>query len=280
MSQLDPAASALHPFDFAGRQVRVVTDEHGDPWFVARDVCAVLDITNGRDAIARLADDEKGVATADTPGGAQQVGTVSEAGLYRLIFTSRKAEAETFRRWVTHEVLPAIRRTGSYAVPAAPAAPAIPQTYAEALRAAADQSDRADAAEARVLELEPKADLADTFLIADGSTRLVREVAKLLAVKESWLRRFLIEEHLIFPRHAPCGNVSYDHYAAHAHHFVAKEVPVQHTWGTCTHYTLRVTARGVELIRKRIRDAAEQAPLAVAVAAGQPTTGADVAVAS
>jgi DNA-damage-inducible protein D len=111
------------------------------------------------------------------------------------------------------------------------------------------------AAEEKVAELEPKADLADTFLTADGSTRLVREVAKLLSMRERDLWRFLLEERLLFAKHAACGAVMYDFYASYAHHFVAKETPVQHTFGTCSHYTIRVTARGVELIRKRLRAA-------------------------
>lgn len=112
---------------------------------------------------------------------------------------------------------------------------------------------RADVAEARVAELEPKADLADTYLIAEGGTRLVREAAKLLGMREKDLRAFLLSERLIFVKHAPCGDVMYDHYAEFAHHFHAHETVVNHTWGTCTHYTLRVTPRGIELIRKRLK---------------------------
>ncbi len=128
----------------------------------------------------------------------------------------------------------------------------IPRTFAEALELAAKQARQLETAEAKVAELEPKADLADTFLIADGNTRLVREVAKLLGMRERDLRRFLVDEHLIFPKHAACGDISYDFYAQFAHHFVAKETVVNHTWGTCSHYTLRVTAQGIDLIRKRL----------------------------
>jgi len=101
------------PFTFEGTPVRVlVVDE--EPWWIARDVCAVLDIQNNRDALSSLDDDEKGVATTDTLGGPQQLATVNEPGLYSLIFRSRKPEAKAFKRWVTHEVLPQIRRTGRY----------------------------------------------------------------------------------------------------------------------------------------------------------------------
>jgi DNA-damage-inducible protein D len=108
------------------------------------------------------------------------------------------------------------------------------------------------AAEDLVAELQPKADLADTYLIAQGGSRLVREAAKLLGMREKDLRRFLLAEHLIFAKHAACGDIMYDHYAEFAHHFDARETIVNHTWGTCTHYTLRVTPRGIDLIRKRL----------------------------
>lgn len=103
--------------------VRVHLDDEGEPWFVASDVAKILDITNPRSSLALLDEDEKGVHTMDTPGGAQEMGVVSEAGLYSLILRSRKPEARPFKRWVTHEVLPSIRRTGSYSAPQAPAAP-------------------------------------------------------------------------------------------------------------------------------------------------------------
>ena len=112
----------LAPFDFEGRQVRIVTDAQGEPWFVAADVLATISLD--RKALERLDDDEKGVNSIHTPGGVQEMTTVNEPGLYALVLGSRKAEAKRFKRWVTHEVLPAIRKTGSYAVPAIAALPA------------------------------------------------------------------------------------------------------------------------------------------------------------
>ena len=92
-------------------RVQVINQE---PWFVAKDVCDALTIGNSRDAIARLDDDEKGVSVVPTPSGEQSMNLVNESGLYNLIFQSRKPEAKAFRKWVTSEVLPAIRRTGRY----------------------------------------------------------------------------------------------------------------------------------------------------------------------
>lgn len=87
----------------------------GAPWFVAADVCRALEIRNNRDALERLDDDEKGVASTDTLGGEQKVTTVNEPGLYALVLGSRKPEAKAFKRWITHEVIPSIRKNGAYA---------------------------------------------------------------------------------------------------------------------------------------------------------------------
>lgn len=118
---------------FESHRVRIVMDERGEPWFVAADVCAALGLANARDAMSRLDPEEKGVANADTPGGAQRMTTVSEPGVYRLVFTSRVPGAERFKRWLAHEVLPSIRRTGNYGGP--PVGQALPQDYEEALAA-------------------------------------------------------------------------------------------------------------------------------------------------
>lgn len=93
--------------------VRVVQVD-GEPWFVAADVCRALEISNSRDAVARLDADEKGVGSTDTLGGKQGMQIINEPGLYTLVLGSRKPEAKAFKRWVTHDVLPAIRKTGSY----------------------------------------------------------------------------------------------------------------------------------------------------------------------
>jgi prophage antirepressor-like protein len=112
-----PATPA--PFTFDGMQLRVTTDAQGVPWFVAADVCAALQIGNPSQALSRLDDDEKTLIANNSQGQqeAPTMNAVNEPGLYSLILGSRKPEAKRFKRWVTHEVLPAIRRTGSYGVP-------------------------------------------------------------------------------------------------------------------------------------------------------------------
>ena len=101
-------------YEFEGVAVRVLEQDQ-QPWFVLSDVANVLGIANARDAAMRVPEDEKGVATADTLGGPQKLTIISEPGLYRMIFQSRKPSAERFKSWVVREVLPAIRKTGRYA---------------------------------------------------------------------------------------------------------------------------------------------------------------------
>ena len=94
-------------------QVRAFIED-GEPLFVAKDICAILDLGNPRSSLALLDEDEKGVHSVDTPGGKQNMTTVTEPGFYKLVMRSRKPEAKAFQRWVTHEVLPALRRDGAY----------------------------------------------------------------------------------------------------------------------------------------------------------------------
>ncbi len=94
-----------------------------EPWFVAGDVCQVLGIKNPSDALSDFAEDEKGIATADTLGGQQGLLIVSEPGLYRLVFISRKPDARKFQHWVYHKVLPQIRKTGRYEAEPSPTHP-------------------------------------------------------------------------------------------------------------------------------------------------------------
>lgn len=109
----------LAPFVFEDNLVRVHMDDAENPWFVAKDVCRVLDISDHHQAIASLDDDETGRCIVPTSFGDKEAKTVSESGLYSLVFRSRKPEARRFRKWVTAEVLPTLRRTGRYAMPGA-----------------------------------------------------------------------------------------------------------------------------------------------------------------
>lgn len=105
----------LQLFNFEGQELRVVII-NSEPHLIAKDVCAILDVVNVSQALARLDDDEKGICLNDTLGGEQELSTVNESGFYSLVLSSRKKIAKPFKRWVTHDVLPSIRKTGSYSV--------------------------------------------------------------------------------------------------------------------------------------------------------------------
>lgn len=105
---------ALKVFESEEKKPFRILDKDGEPWFVLTDVCGELGIGNPTDAAHRLDDDEKGIDSIETLGGRQNVITISESGLYSLILTSRKEGAKRFKKWVTAEVLPSIRKTGRY----------------------------------------------------------------------------------------------------------------------------------------------------------------------
>lgn len=106
--------SNVIPFNFNSNKIRVIMGDDGEPWFVASDVLGTLGLD--RKALERLDDDEKGVSSIHTLGGHQEMTTVNEPGMFSLVLGSRKPAAKEFKRWVTHEVLPSIRKTGAYRV--------------------------------------------------------------------------------------------------------------------------------------------------------------------
>ena len=175
-------SNEIQRFEFKGAALRTLTDENGEPWFVAKDVCDVLELSNVGQALARLDDDEKSSITLNdgTPGNPNKA-IVSESGLYALVLASRKPEAHEFKRWVTHEVLPQIRKTGGY-IPTtdvdddmtilAKAVMIGQRTMEEQKRRIAEQSEH-------IKVLEPKARFADAVAASDGAC-LIGELAKML----------------------------------------------------------------------------------------------------
>ena len=109
--------SEVTPFYFGDNLVRVIRDEAGEPWWIAKDVCDVLSLNDVSRAVERLEEDEKLIRVLLVSGQKRETWTVNEPGLYTLIIRSNKPEAKAFKRWVTHEVLPSIRKTGSYTRP-------------------------------------------------------------------------------------------------------------------------------------------------------------------
>lgn len=172
----------IQQFDFKGASLRTLTDEAGEPWFVLKDCMSILDLGNPTETVKMFDEDEFSTAEViDSIGRRQQAYIISEPGLYRLVMRSRKPEAKEFQRWVTHEVLPAIRKTGGY-IPTSETdddmtilakAVMIGQRTMEA------QKRKIAEQQTRIVGLEPKARFADAVAASDG-TCLVGELAKML----------------------------------------------------------------------------------------------------
>jgi anti-repressor protein len=165
--------------------VRVHLDAKGDPWWAVVDVCRVLDITNNRDAIASLDDDEK-ITVANTDGNPRagiphHLNFVSEPGLYSLILRSRKPEAKEFKRWVTHEVLPAIRKTGAY-TPELSDSDLIAKALVVAQKTLAESEERRRRMTEKILTDAPKVTYAETVM-ASGTDVEVGELVSMLLRK-------------------------------------------------------------------------------------------------
>lgn len=176
----------IQRFDFRGASLRTLTDEAGEPWFVAKDVCDILGMSNPSMAVTALDKDE--VAQIDPKDylgsenrSNQAVNIVSEPGLYKLIMRSRKPEAHEFKRWVTHEVLPQIRKTGGY-IPTSESdsdEDIMARAVLVAQKTIKQKNQQIAEQQTRIVELEPKARFADAVAASDG-TCLVGELAKML----------------------------------------------------------------------------------------------------
>lgn len=169
-------------FDFKGSAVRVLTGADGEPWFVAKDVCDILGIaTNHLREEGRGLDSDEVASLPNWEGKGSAPLIINEPGLYKLIMRSRKTEAKAFQRWVTHEVLPQIRKTGGY-IPL-DGSESDEQVMARALKIAdrtLAERDRMIAAQAKQIEEQkPKVLFADAVSASDG-TCLVGELAKML----------------------------------------------------------------------------------------------------
>lgn len=239
----------LTNFTYDGNPVRTFLID-GEPCFIANDLCGVLDLANPRTTLALLDEDEKGVHSVDTPGGVQPMTYVTEGGMYSLVLRSRKPEAKAFKRWITHEVLPSIRKTGSYAAPELTGAELMARALIEAQQTLEAQSQK-------VAELTPKADAFDALLSTAGDYS-VNEAAKVLArdhniqVGEKRLRTRLEEWGWIYrqqgkPR-AKQAQIDLGRMAEKArwHYHPETGEKVLDT------PQVRVTAKGIDAIRKRI----------------------------
>lgn len=222
--------------------VRIVMQGQ-EAWFVAKDVCNCLEINNSRQALIRLDDDEKSsvILNDGTPGNPEK-SVVNEYGLYSLVLSSRKPEAKEFKRWITHDVIPQIRKTGQYVAD-------IPKTLPDALRAYANEVEEHNKAKALIEEQKPKVLIADS-VAASHTSILVGDLAKLLhqnGVKDMGQKRlfnWLRENSYLIKRKGSDYN-SPTQKAMEMGLFQIKETVVSHADGhTSVNKTTKVTGKG------------------------------------
>lgn len=161
-------------------EVRVIM-KNGDPWFVAKDICKALDLTDVSKTVSLLDDDERGTNSIRTPSGDQQMLIISEPGMYSLVLRSRKPEAKAFKRWITHEVIPAIRKTGTYSKDSQLVIPNF-SNPAEAARAWANEYEAKLEAQKQVAALEETVEIQEIALTTHRDWKTVAGIP--------WLREY------------------------------------------------------------------------------------------
>lgn len=241
----------LQKFMYSNQEVRSTVID-SEPWFVAKDVCDVLELTNSRMAIERLDEDEKGVSSIDTLGGKQNITIVNESGLYSLILGSRKPEAKQFKRWITHEVIPMIRKTGGYI---------LPQTMPETLRLLAAEIEKNQAVEAEnerlaiqtaqqqeQLKLQEAPIAIYNLAISAHNTLSMQEVAKSLNTGRTRLYQILRAEGVVMKD----STMPYQRYLDSGH-FKVTERPRASGDTIVNDPATRVTAKGFDFIARLIQ---------------------------
>lgn len=250
----------IQTFNFNNASLRTLTDKAGDPWFVLKDCMNILSLGNPTETVKMFDEDEFSTAEViDSIGRRQQAYIISESGFYCLVMKSRKPEAREFQRWVTHEVLPTIRKTGGY----------IPSTEAEsdedilakavliAQKTIDLKNQQLRAKDAQIKELEPKAQALDAFTDVEDRL-LVREAAKILSntgtpISEKQLREWMTAHDWIYK-----ANGSWHATARHctAGHLVMVMSTKHGTKTDGTKFafppTVRITRKGLALLYMRL----------------------------
>lgn len=185
-------------------KIRTLTID-GEPWFVAADVCKALELGNPSMTVERLDADEKGISSIDTLGGKQRMAIINEPGLYSVILCSRKPEAKAFKRWITHEVIPAIHKYGGYMTKSLLEQvlenPNLIYEFARRMLAEQQKNERL---KQELDRAKPKADYYDAFIHPESCTN-IRATAKELKVPEKMFTAFLIRKRYLY--RAPSGGL-------------------------------------------------------------------------
>ena len=221
-----------------------------EPWFVAIDVCRALEIGNSSQAISRLDADEKMITLISNEGnkrGNPNMTVVNEPGLYTLILSSRKPEAKAFKRWITHDVIPMIRKTGGYMTDSLleriQKEPAVIVEFAQALIL---EKNRVKALECELNTAKPKADYYDAFINPDDCTN-IRTTAKELKIPERKFVQFLLKEKYLF--RSPSGQLLPYNKDSNAGLFIVRDFVTYCYTGSQTYFT----PKGKEVIRMKFQ---------------------------
>lgn len=235
----------LMPFIYNDQPVRTVVID-GEPWFVLSDLCAVLGLARSASAVSeRLADEVRQTyPILDSLGRTQNATIVSEPGMYEVVIRSDKPEAVAFRRWITSDVLPTIRKTGGYGRQIDGAS----ITRLELIEIARNAETERLALEAENKELSPKAEAYEAFMDSTGFYS-VGSVAKMLGRSQNWLFRELRNKGVLIAKGA-MRNTPYQQYM---HHFVVKAHDFERSNGDIgSSYTTYVQPTGIDFIRRKL----------------------------
>ena len=225
-------------------QVRTVLIE-GAPWFVAVDVCRALELPDTHKVVGRLDDDEKGRNSIPTPGGVQEMWIVNEPGLYSLVLGSRKPQAKVFKRWITHEVIPSIRKHGAYMTePLLNQVLERPEIVLVLAQQLLEERNQKEAAEKKLRVAQSKVDYFDSFVDAGDCTN-IRNTAKELNIPEKDLTFFLETKGYLY-RDKERQLMPYAEYTKRGY-FILRDY--YRPSGSLHQYTL-VTAKGKEHFRR------------------------------
>lgn len=246
----------IQRFDFKGESLRALTNKAGEPWFVLKDCMSILDLGNPTETVKMFDDDEFSTTEViDSIGRRQQAYIISEPGLYRLVMRSRKPEAKEFQRWVTHEVLPSIRKHGAYMTQ---------QTLDKALTSPdflIQLATKLKEEQEKVKKLEPKAQALDDFTNVEDKL-LVRDAAKVLSnagtpIKGKQLREWMADHNWIFKSGGSWRATAEHCTAGHLVMVMSKKHGVKDD-GTEFAFppTVRITRKGLALLHKRLGEIA------------------------
>lgn len=244
--------SNIIPFNFNSQSVRVITDNNGEPWFVLADVCKVLALDNPTKVKGRLNEadiqviDLQALNTKEGRRIKDLVNTINESGLYDVVLDSRKQEAKEFRRYVTSEILPSIRKTGSYSI--TQQFP-VPQTFSEALKLAYEQSVVIDQQKQQIEEKDQYIVASNEASIKAGEI-LVREFVKsndLIQIGQNEFYEWMREQGILLKN---CREP--DQRYVKRGYFTYK--PSEEMHGGKFRYTLRITPRGKIWLARRYLD--------------------------